>query len=169
MTQNPYTSPEASVDTDNKPTVGPVFRPRAIYFVAAWCFIGLGGFLNLMLKGFAPQLNISPQAAALVVLVFSVAFVIGVFKLVRVWLIAAAILFAMLGLFQAVTLVTSLLAGHSSGPLIGIKLFYAVPSLICAWYVSRPSFLKRPTEFNSYRKQQAMQKHVQKQLLKRNA
>lgn len=171
MNQNPDTAPTVVSETNQK--TDDTRRPRRLYLVALWCFMGIGGFLNVIMRQIAPNINLSEEIAALFVIIPIFALSIGVLKLFRSSLIMVAVLLGALAAFQIIALFAALLDGSFSGALVYVKLFYTIPSMLCAWYIGRPSFLQRAQRYRKFvaekkkvDDQRKLQKHVQQKLSK---
>jgi len=158
-------------ESKENPITPPVNKPWGIYLVAVWCFFGIGGFTNPLFKSLISSAQDSPQLVPVIGLLYIgglLGLIVGTLKLNRFWLVLCALLMGLIGVFQLLSIVTFVLVGQVTIPMLVIKIFYAVPSCACAWYCARPSFLNMASNYTVYKKQVAMQKHVQKQLMRGN-
>lgn len=170
MEQTTYETPIPNLDESRKMLfTTPIIKPWGIYLVAIWCFFGIGGFTNPLFKSLMLRAQDSSQLVALIAFLYIgvlLGLIVGTLKMNRFWLISCAVLVGLIGIFQLITIGTFILAGQMTIQILSIKLFYAIPSFICAWYCARPSLLELASNYTTYKKQLAMQKYVKKQLVR---
>jgi len=146
-------------------------KPKGVYLVAAWIFLGLGSFtLTPALRVYLPQYLESPQLIAMASMLFLFYLIIGVSlvkplpRIITVFVFSAGVVFHLIGLFSY------LIFGDFTEKAITIMLFKTaviVPSAWCVYYLTSKKFKQKAECFLNYKKELVAIKFSNKQLSKK--
>lgn len=152
-----------------QPVFETVERPKGVWFVCLFLFL----FMSLVFRegeryltsGHAGQQNPNFQIFSIGVLLVLFLLVHGVLLLKPLTIKIVIALFAITVVLSAYQFIELLI--KEKVPYFGILAIRVIPPAIAVWYLARPSFIELSKRYNKYRERKAMDKYIQKQLLKR--
>lgn len=167
MNENPYDAPSANLEERAVPLFPPVRKPWGRWLVIVWLFVTFGVLERLLriMAGvmFAPnspleQLVVLTPPVILLLLMFGVASL-------RKWsIVASAVWFVLVGLWQLANAALLLSVGAHASAVSRPLLVSVAPCCLAVWYLLRPSFLRTATKHRDYVGRLSMQKYMQKKM-----
>lgn len=153
----------------DSPFPAKVKTPKTIYFIAAFIFFIMGGYIRViqhdLMTEFGPQ-SLAEDIVLLMTL-FSMALAIAIAFFNRTALIIGAIMTGLISLLLIAGLVFALYLGTATIPMfIGSFIMIALFGY-CAWYCGRKTTLDLAKNHAAYKKHNALMKHIQKNLSQR--
>jgi hypothetical protein len=134
-----------------------------------WLFFGIfGSFINSASRSLLPKIIEDPKTIQFIrmfLLVFIIYLIVGIIRLKSTQRIISIIIMSIVSIYQTYAIMTFLMLDYFSKKTLIIicwKLFLIIPSIIAIIYLSRKKFREYAKEFLEIKKQEAMQKFVQK-------
>ncbi len=143
---------EEKIAPQNTSNSKPVKHPWVIYFVALWSFFGIAGFVSTFIRVMTRASPVLNQLFNLVLFALIIAIIIYVMKMRRSAIISFGIACILLALYNLINIIFLLLSNGLTDEAIHLGIFYAIPSVILAAIVLRPSFLKLANQYQTYKK-----------------
>jgi hypothetical protein len=152
-----------------QPIFETVERPKGVWFVCLFLFL----FMSLVFREGERYLASGPTGQQNSTFqIFAIGVLLALFLLVHgVLFLKPLAIKTVIGLF-AITIVLSAyqfieLLIKEKVPYFGILAIRVIPPALAVWYLARPSFIELSKRYNKYRERKAMDKYIQKKLLKR--
>jgi hypothetical protein len=158
MTEEPYKTPEAELESSSQGIPREIKRPWAVYFMALWSFFGITGFLTTAIRVLSQGNQEVLQIGSLAILVFAVILIIYILQMRRYFIVVFALLCILLALWQTFNLIDVLLSENPGNPIIYLLFFYIVPSVILATLALKPRFLELADNYRKFKHFESMQK-----------
>lgn len=144
----PAGKPEVDVNPSEK---GSIRRPKIIYFICIWFFLSVGNALDDVFLIVGKLIFKDPSIASMVGIAllysFLIPVIVGIFKLMRPFLILGGVLMLLLGISLIVEFSKLSSDNVNAAVLNSVFLFSIALTFLSAGYCLRPSFLRRAEQF----------------------